>query len=330
MRTRGFDLLRQRRYLLLTFVAILVLLGGLIGVLLRTLPGASVPAPRVHAPTTSRPTAPTSTPQGSGIPGYDHVVIIMMENHAYQDIIGDAPDAPYINTTLVPMGALASMYFAVAHPSLPNYLALTSGATWDIGDDGSPAAHPLSVANVAGEVEAAGKTWKAYEESMPANCDRTDAPPYYVKHNPFAYYMNLPSCATQDVPYSQLATDLGGVSTLPSYVFITPNVNDDMHDGTIAQGDTWLANNVPQILNSPAFTQQHSLLVITWDEDDGAHSNRVATIFVGYAVAVGHRSTVRYGHYALLKTVEAGLRLATMTRNDGDADAMMDLLTPTA
>ena len=112
-----------------------------------------------------------------------------------------------------------------------------------------------------------GETWKAYQESMPANCYRSDSGEYAVRHNPPPYYTSLSGCACLDVPYSQLATDLAG-NALPAFSFITPNLIDDMHDGTIAQGDAWLARNLPVILNSPS-TSGTTAVFITWDEGSG-------------------------------------------------------------
>src|SRR5262249_57030604 len=94
-----------------------------------------------------------------------------------------------------------------------------------------------------------GEPWKAYQESMPSNCDPSNSGEYKVSHNPPPYYTSLSGCASHDVPYTQLATDLAH-NALPAFSFITPNLIDDMHDGTIAQGDAWLARNLPAILAS--------------------------------------------------------------------------------
>jgi hypothetical protein len=130
------------------------------------------------------------------------------------------------------------------------------------------------------------------------------------------------------VPYSQLATDLTSASTTPNYAFITPNSCSDMHDCSIATGDAWLGQQVPKILTSPAFTTQHSLLALTWDEDDFTGTNHVVTILQGYGVTPRSQSSVTYDHYSLLRTIEAGLGLSTLTVNDAAASPISDLFTP--
>src|SRR5689334_3990280 len=207
-----------------------------------------------------------------------------MENHAYGEIIGSSA-APYVNS-LLPSAALATSYTAVAHPSLPNYLALSGGSTFGITSDCTTCW--ISATNIADNLESSGSTWKAYMESMPSACYVGDAYPYAQKHNPFVYYNdirgNSTRCRAHDVPYSQLATDLASTSTTPNYAFITPNMCNDMHDCAVATGDSWLKSQVPVILGSPAFKTQHSLLAITWDEDDSSAGNQVATILLGSGV----------------------------------------------
>ena len=321
-------------------VILLVAIGLLAQVVLAALLGhasaasranaASAPSARAGAPAAGRwvglsslQTGGASATPATSVPQLDHVFTIVMENHTYSEIIGDTADAPYINNTLIPSGALATNYDAVTHPSLPNYIALTAGSTLGISTDCDPSSCSVSGPNIAGATLAAGKTWKAYEESMPSNCAQSDAGEYAVRHNPFAYFTNLPSCATNDVPYSKLSSDLSSASKTPNYVFITPNLIDDMHDGTIADGDAWLKANVPTILNSPAFTQQRSLLVITWDEDDNNDvPNQVVTIFLGSGITPGTQDGTAYTHYSLLKTTEQALGLGSLTSNDANATPM--------
>lgn len=276
-----------------------------------------------HTPTATPSNTPTNTPTPAGSePSYDHIVIVMMENHDYSSIIGNI-NAPYINNTLVSHGALATNYDAVDHPSLPNYFALTAGTTFSAGIDCAPDQCPQTAPTIATSALKAGKTWKAYEESMPSNCYKSDASPYNVDHNPFAYFTNLSSCATDDVPYSKLASDFASASTTPAYAFVVPNVDHNMHDGTIAQGDLWLSQNLPAILKSPAFTQQHSLLVVVWDENlSYTNPNQVVCIFDGYGVPAGTRDATHYTHYSLLHTIEAGLGLPALTSNDANAATM--------
>jgi len=260
------------------------------------------------------------------MPSFQHIFIVVEENHSYSDIIGSTA-APYINS-LTSQNGLATNYFAISHPSLPNYLALTGGSTFGVTTDCAPTSCPVNAANIADRVEASGRTWKAYEESMPSACYLSDSGEYAPKHNPFVYYAdiqgNAARCQSHDVPYSQLGTDLASDSTTPNYVFITPNLCDDMHDCSVSTGDKWLQSNLPAIFTSQAWTTQTSLMLITWDEDDGNPSNHVATLVIGPSVIPGYVSSTLYNHYSLLKTLEQDWSLAALTTNDSGATAMSD------
>ncbi|HEU5002286.1 MAG TPA: IPT/TIG domain-containing protein, partial [Actinomycetota bacterium] len=272
---------------------------------------------------------------------YDHVFTIMLENQDYAGIIGPS-GPPYLNG-LASSHGLGTSYSAVTHPSLGNYLGLTSGddfasaATNDCPPSGSGGC-PISAANLAANrLDPAGLSWKAYEESMPSPCSLTDSPDglYLAHHDPFTYYTNLQGtaeCTSHVVNYSALADDLTSASTTPNYAFITPNVNDDMHNGTVAQGDTWLSQNVPLILNSAAFTQQSSLLFIVWDEDSTdsttGTANHVPALVIPSGPARHIATAVPYTHYSMLKTAETAWGLAPIAAGDAAASPMTDLLTP--
>jgi hypothetical protein len=164
-------------------------------------------------------------------------------------------------------------------------------------------------------------------ESMPAPGYLGDAYPYMQKHDPFVYYDDLrtdPAQLANVVPFSQLTADLATAAATPAFGWITPNMLHDMHDGTVAQGDAWLAGQIPVLLASPAWTQQRSLLVITWDEDDNAPGNQVATLVITTGVPAGFRSAVAYNHYSLLRTVELAWDLTPLTANDASATVMSD------
>lgn len=277
--------------------------------------------------------APAQTAEASSVPSFDHVFQIVMENHSFSDVIGSS-SAPYINS-LLPQAALGTNYYGVTHPSLPNYLALTAGSTYNITTDCT--ACYLAAPNIGDVVESTGKTWKAYEESMPSPCFAGDSYPYAQKHDPFIYFndvrQNSARCQSHVVPYTQLATDLGSASATPNYAFITPNLCDDMHDCSVGTGDSWLSQNVPAILRSPAFTTQHSLLAITWDEDDSSSANQVPLLLIGSGVAAGHRVGTTYNHYSLLRTIELALGTSWLTTNDEYTAPISDafaVLTPPA
>ena len=293
---------------------------------------AAAPAPTgTTSPTPSATPTPTSTPTpaASGVPALDHVVWVLMENHGYSQVVGSGVGAPYINNTLIPKGAIADKFFAIEHPSLPNYIDLTAGQNGGLTATCSPGSGCIAnVPNIFKDrLEAAGKTWKGYGESMPSNCATADSGQYAVRHNPPPYFSNLQGadCNANNVPYTQLASDFAQTATTPSFSFVTPNVCNDMHDCSVTAGDTWLSQNMPTILNSPAFKTQRSLLAVVWDEDDGSEGNRVAAIFEGPQVKVGFHSTATYNHYSLLRTLEVSLGVSPLTSNDGNATPIADI-----
>ena len=244
---------------------------------------------------------------------YTHVIWIWMENHSYGDIVGST-QAPYINMLASECG-LATNYHNVSHPSLPNYIAATSGlGLADVKKFKSDCNPSKRCSTLAPSIFGQLPSWKAYEESMTANCEPVNDGEYAVRHNPPPYYASLAGCATNDVPYGELAGDLSA-GTLPAFSFVTPNLIDDMHDGTIAQGDGWLAANVPAILASSAYQSGTVALFITWDEGEGGSSNdcatnttdigcHVATLVVSPSTAAGTLSGTLFNHYSLLLSTE--------------------------
>jgi len=277
---------------------------------------------------TKRPGTTTSAPATAASTRLQHVVVIMEENKPATRIVGNA-DAPYFNQLLTRY-AHASDYSAITHPSLPNYLALTSGTTGGITSDCNPPGGSCLVTspNLADSLRAAGLSWRMYAEGMPEPCSTPNTDRYAVKHNPFLYYPSVTgsaaSCAHDDVPFTAFAGDLASTSTLPAFSFISPDLCNDMHSCSIAAGDAWLAQVVPQILTSPAFTTQQSLLVVTFDEGDSS-DNVVACVFAGPAARRGAVSNTPYSHYSLLRTIEDGLGLPPLGESAAAAP-MTDLL----
>jgi phosphatidylinositol-3-phosphatase len=281
---------------------------------LGTVTGVTAASPASAA---SGPCGTAATPRA-----YQHVIWIWMENHSLGDIIGNKSQAPYINSIAARCG-LATNYHVTTHPSLPNYLSATSGLSQPrlpilSYTDCSPS---LVCRTSAPSIFGQGETWKAYQESMPSSCDKSNSGEYTVRHNPPAYYTSLAGCASHDVPYPQLRTDLAR-GALPAFSFITPNLIDDMHDGTIAQGDAWLAANLPVILNSGPYRAGTTVVFITWDEGSGGYpvedcdnttstdaSCRVATIVISPSTPAGTRPGAFFSHYSLLATTEALLGL---------------------
>jgi hypothetical protein len=254
-----------------------------------------------------------------------------MENHSYGEIIGSA-EAPYINSLARQCG-LASAYHNVSHPSLPNYIAATSGlpppALAPFKSDCSPS---RACATSGPSIFAQVRSWKAYEQSMPRPCAHADAGTYAVRHNPPPYYIALQGCARNDVSYGRLAADLAH-RKLPAFSFLTPNLVDDMHDGTIADGDRWLRTNLPAILHSADYRSGTTVVLITWDEGEGGATGncarntrdagcRVATLVVSPSTPAGTRSATLFNHYSLLATTERLLGVPAL----GAAAAAPDML----
>ena len=244
---------------------------------------SSVPSPIAASPT------PEATPAASP----SHVFVIVMENRSYDQVVGNG----YIAQLAAKYG-VATDYHGVSHPSLPNYLAMTSGSTWGIADDGF---HALPAGGLGAQLTDAGLEWRAYMEGMNNGCFRSPYP-YALKHNPFAYYGS--NCPSQVVPFTQFATDMSG--TVPRFVWITPDLCHDGHDCSNKVADTWLAQTVPTILGSSAW-QDGGVLLITWDEGED-NANSVLTLVIR-PDPVLRRSARPYDHYSLLATIEDQLRL---------------------
>jgi acid phosphatase len=191
----------------------------------------------------------------------------------------------------------------------------------------------VNAPNLADTIEASGRTWRGYFDAMPLPCTTSSVNNYVVRHNPFVYFDNIRTndtrCVNGVVPFTRLATDLQSTSTTPSFALIVPDKCNDMHDCPVATGDAWLQANLQPIFNSPAWTTQNSLLVITFDEDDESASavGTVATILVGPSVRSGTASYASRDHYSLVKTIEQAWNLPPLTANDAAAQPLGELLT---
>lgn len=236
--------------------------------------------------------APTAS--AATLPAFSHVVVVIEENHAYSQVIGSS-SAPYINS-LASSGASMTQSFAVTHPSEPNYLALFAGSTEGLSADSCP--HTYSAANLGSELIAAGDTFTGYSESMPsAGYTGCTSGEYARKHNPWVNFTNIPAADNQ--PYTAFPTDF---ASLPAVSIVVPNLLDDMHDGTVQAGDTWLKTHLSAYATWAK--SNNSLLVVTWDEDNDASGNHIPTIFYGAHVAAGaYAETIN--HYSVLRTLEA-------------------------
>ncbi len=229
---------------------------------------------------------------GDALPRPDHVVVVIEENRSFAQIVGN-PEAPYLNS-LAKRGALLVKSYGVARPSQPNYLALFSGSTRGIGSNACPL--ELSGPNLAGALAEKGLSFTSYVESLPATgAEDCVYGAYRRKHNPLANWKEL---AEQNQPFTSFPQDF---DKLPTVAFVIPDQLNDMHDGSIRQGDEWLKKNIEPYA---AWAEAHnSLLIVTWDEDDGSENNHIATILVGPMVKPG-RSRHKIDHYNLLRTIE--------------------------
>ena len=279
----------------------------------------------VSSHVTTNPPPPSATA--------DHVFLVVLENHGFGQVIGN-PAMPYLNS-LAAAHSLAADYFANAHPSIPNYFMLTTGnlETFDDGFTGT-----ITDDNIVRALAGAGKSWKAYVESIPSvGYTGPDAGAYLKHHNPFAYLSDVtgsPAQASNMVPFSQLPSDLAAGS-LPNFVYVLPNSQNDAHDcpggGTsctpdqqLAAADSWLKANIDPVINSPKFG--NSVLIITFDEsvttDITNGGGQVMTVLVGPHVKTGFRSSTMYQHQSLLRTMLQLLSVSDMPGASAVAPSM--------
>ncbi len=309
-------------------------------------------------------------------PPIRNVFVIVLENKDYAQTFGPGSAAPYLANTLTAKGELLTQYYGIGHNSNDNYIAMISGQApnpQNQGDcqifsefvstgvtapygqlAGQGCVFPASVKTIADQLASAGLTWRGYMEDMPSHCahpalnmqDTTQAATpsnaYATRHNPFVYFHSLldsGQCAANDVPLTQLQTDLSSQRTTPNLVYIVPNLCHDGHDSPCADGepgglvsaDQWLQTWVPTILNSPAY-RKGGMLVITFDEADfgasgssdassccgelpgpnsplpgidGPGGGLVGTVVLSPYVKPGTQNSTPYNHYALLKTMES-------------------------
>ena len=224
------------------------------------------------APASSTATATPTTPQSSA----PHVLMIMEENQGYNASQTNCGSSNSYFCQLASEYASVVPWYGATHPSLPNYLAVTSGSTQGCLSDGCSG--PYAVDNLGNQLSQANIPWTAYMESMPRPCySGASAGEYAQKHDPFVYYADLvdsAACADHVLPYpgvSGLLSALDG-SSPPDFVWVTPNLIDDMHDGTVADGNAWLAANLGPVLSSSWFTDSNSTVIVTEDENDAQSS----------------------------------------------------------
>ncbi len=247
-----------------------------------------------------------------GVPAFGHVILVMEENHSYSSVIGSS-SMPYLNGLAQQYG-LATQYYANTHPSIGNYFELTTG---QIITNDDAYAGTVSADNVVRHLLAAGKTWKAYAESLPSvGYTGGDVYPYAKHHNPFTYITDVVNSQNQLqnlVPFTQFASDLSN-NQLPEYSYIVPNMQDDAHDGSLNQADSWLQTNIAPLIASSTF-QKDGLLIILFDESldsDTQHGGgQVAMVVISPLAKKGYKSTTLYQHQNTCQLLMQGLGLTS-------------------
>jgi hypothetical protein len=288
---------------------------------LETIPALSFPPPR---------------PPPARVPRFDHVFLIMMENTDYGQVIGDTKNAPYINS-LAARGTLLANFQAVYHPSDQNYLAIAGGDTFVRGAVYFPKIH-VAAKNLGDLLEAAGESWKEYLEGMGTPCNLTtrydrnfepdDAP--FINFNDIR--RDAGRCRAHLVDLTAWFGDLKSAATTPAFAWLAA---DDYDDGempgngspkSLRVQDAWLQRTLDPLFASPAWREQRSLLILTWDESSTLANNHIATIVVGSrgTVRSGGVSARRYDDYSTARTIEAALGLPSLTSNDAYAPAFDD------
>jgi hypothetical protein len=235
----------------------------------------------------------------------------------------DSSSAPHLRSLAESCGTALRYVDHGIHPSLPNYLAATSGGTQGVADDDAPSAHPLQADNIFRQVRALGKTAKSYEEAMPANCTLHSTSRYAVKHNPAAYYVggdDRAACQRDDVPFDQFLPDLN--SGLPSFSLVTPDICNDMHDCSVATGDKWLNGVVGSITTSAVYREGRTAVFIVFDESEGGGT--APFLAIAPPIVPGTRVETELDHYSLLAFTEDALGVQTRLGSAATAPSMAD------
>ncbi len=241
-----------------------------------------------------------------------HVFLIVMENQTPESALSGS-----FMASLAATYRTADNYHAIAHPSVPNYLAITSGSTWGVTDDSY---RVLPKEDLGTQLTNAGVSWKGYMEALDPALGCLDSPvPYDPGHNPFAFYGG--QCPPNVVPLTQLSADLK--SGTPMFTWITPDRCHDTHDCDVSAGDDWLRGQVGEIMASDAY-KSSGVLFVTYDEDDTSADNRVVMIVAGPGMS--HKTSSRsYTHYSLLATIEDLLGVGRLGEAK-NAQSMDDLI----
>lgn len=227
------------------------------------------------------------------------ILVFVVENHSMRQMRTSMPRV----FRFAKNNAYATRYFAVRHPSLPNYIAMVAGSTLGVDDNRPPADHRLSGRTVFGQALAHGKTAGIYADSMTRSCQLVNDGRYAVRHNPWTYFVDeRAACRKYDVPVSALASDVDA-GTLPNVGFVIPDLRHDAHDASLGVADRWIGRKIERIRSGPDWQSGHLAIVVTADEDDRASGNRVLTV-VGSRYQPQRVVTRRLTHYSLTRAIE--------------------------
>jgi acid phosphatase len=240
------------------------------------------------------------------------LLVVVVENHSLEQM---QAGMPWLNGLAQRYGYAAD-YHAIRHPSLPNYLAIAGGSTFGVANDAPPAQHRLTAPSVFGRALLAHRTATTYAEGMGSNCQLVNHGRYAVRHNPWTYFRSEHAlCLRNDVPLTRLRADVTA-GRLPNIGMVIPDVCNDAHNCSLSRADAWMRRVVGPVLNGPDFASGHLAVVVTADEDDRHHGNRVLTVVAHPAL---HHQVVHAGltHYALSRSYAEAAGIAPLLRGHG-------------
>ena len=291
-------------------------------------------------PTTSGPLTETTpgpsagsaaTASTSTLPDFEHVILVLFENKDYEGVIGN-PEMPVYNR-LAQENVLLTSFYAVAHPSLPNYLALIGGDTFGVTSDCTDCF--VDATSLPDLIEQSGRTWKAYEEDMPSPCFLGTSGNYRQKHDPFVYFdpirLDTTRCEQHVVPMTALEPDLAA-GALPNYVFITPNMCNDLHNCGPDVADAWIDGLVSTLVPTLDAEGKPYLIVLMFDEGKDSSSccglpkkagGHIAVVMISPQARPAFQDSTPYSHYSLLKTISSAWGLPYLGHAADDSTALI-------
>ena len=269
------------------------------------------PTPTLLPTLTPLPTFTLTVTPASPVPNFQYIVIIMFENKEFGSVIGN-PQMPTYNR-LASEHTLLTQYYAIRHPSLPNYIALMGGDTFGIDVNCEDCF--IDAPSLPDLIESASRTWKTYQEDMPGPCFLGSTTLYAQKHNPFVYFdpirLNPERCRRSVVPLTALQTDIEA-NSLPNFMFIKPNLCNDSHDCPLNIADAWLTNLLGTLVPALDATGHTYFVAMLFEEGQGSHTccglpepggGRVPVVLYSPQAKNGFEDPTPYTHYSLLKTI---------------------------